>query len=1158
MKKLIRAFLLTLICFFITDNMSALSVKAAEQAELSGVEISISSDKEKYNADENEQISFTIKNTNDKDVNNLEWNLKVPDELTVKSGELSGNNITLAAGESITGTIATAKKIAANENVTTTSAAKNVTVTSSPNTGDDRSLILVLTLMSSVVVIAFASKKRNMFTKSLCILLCMTCAAAVDPIDAFSAAAQRVTANAEKTITVDGTQYSVVLNVSFDEFDNGQDSDNDGLTDSYEYNILQTDPLLADTDEDGTLDGEEDNEGDGLSNAQEYAHNTNPFSGDTDNDGFPDGYEASNGMDPLTFNDIIIDESIASAMSDYTEYDLEVLNNTEKYPLEIYNKEDGKVERINGVYSEKSIYSVQDALYSLYNIKTLIGIEDPSSELKFNKAVFTSASTSYSFIQIYNGVEVSGRTVTVAVRKDGSIVSVYSSYINRDKLEGIDTVPAVTEDQLKSIVEKEAGKEVKVISSKLVIEDDEEPVLVYGVQTGERDMFRIDAHTGEVLSVENNFGGSYFDGGNITAIDENEKNQIIFDGSYYYDEDNSVAYLYDGPRNIYIVDLRKKPSDNKYQSMEEMLKDEAFPNIKDTVAYDGNTKKWDREAVSAYTNLRFAYERYRMLDPSYTGLDGEGGKTILFTHALSFEEYGNASYDDAPYDYIMIYDPVRGDVPSFAADPYVICHEYGHGIFYNQSNVHYTETDSFSQRFIQTVDEAYADIFSSCAKATWMQKKYPLRNITDPHASCNPICVGDDNTVDIDEAGDPIIAYDPNFEDPHKNSTIISHAAYLLYTNYDYSYNQVYALFYGSLSQLDNYVCDFSQIEEALISSARTLNYTDEQIKGIHDVFSTVGVDLPEGRAELSIMEGDKLLSGIDVTLSNYYYDPETLTTDRNGNVIFDNLPVGVYNVKVSVANREPIYASILISENNTTTKTIKLLAAGMEYDWKHYDHYDFKEDYGPTLAKHIEISDTDIKMIGYTVVGFKDFLLTHENDDPDSFVHWKKKVISFNLDRDDANWHTMEGGGLLFDVSITDESEESSGKMTAHCLLVTNDGLKLYYLNNIDIDDFRDGKIGNISMVAECLGEWAYASGSATDEHSFSIDIEKSRENKQEIKANKEKLFIWDGDELIVDELKIDYLDGDDYGPITSHIGHACSQVSWFNFSNIQITNVD
>ncbi len=1180
MKKLIRVFLLTLICFFITDNMSALSVKAAEQSELSGVGISISSDKEKYNADENGQISFTISNTNSNDISNLEWNLKIPDDLTVKSGELSGKDITLAAGESITGTIAAAKKIAAAENVATTSVTKNVTITSSPNTGDDRSLVLLLSVMGSVVVIAFASKKRNIFTKSLCILLCMTCAAAFDPVDAFLAAAQRVTANAVKTITVDDTQYSIVLNVSFDEFDNGQDSDNDGLTDSYEYNILQTDPLLADSDENGTPDGEEDNEGDGLSNAQEYTYSTNPFSGDTDNDGFPDGYEASNGMDPLTFNDIVIDDSIASAMSDYTEYDLEVLNNTEKYPLEIYNNENGKVERINGVYSENSIYSVQDALYSLYNIKTLLGIEDPESELKFNKAVFTSASTSYSFIQTYNGVEVSGRNIIITCRKDGSIVSVYSSYINRDKFEGIDTVPAVTEDQLKSIAEKEAGKEVKVISSKLVIEDDEEPVLVYGVLTGESDLYRIDAHTGKVLSVENNYGVSFFDGGDITAIDENGDEQTIKEGAYfdYYNGYEKKAYMCDMSKKLYVVDWGQKPINKNYESMEKMLEAGVFPYIKDTVAYDGNKLTWDETSVSAYINLRFAYERYRTLDPSYTGIDGKGGRAVLFTHAVGKYDNGmkitdNSRYEEKPYDYIMVYNASGYTLDengnkkyiTKASDKGTICHEYGHAIFHHKSNVDFesfTDPESDAERFVKTVNEAYADIFSCCANATWMQDSHPGRNIPDPHASFNPLFVGDVKEFLLyDSSGFPlidtssilpkqktIIAYDPDFKEPHQNSTIISHAAYLLNTKYNYSFNQIYALFYGSLPQIGNWVCGFDQIESSLISSARALNYTEEQISGIYQAFKEVGVEPVKAGTQLWIMEGGNPLSNVDVTLTNYINET-TLTTDSDGYVKFDDLPIGTYGVKISLPGREPIYAAnINVHMIANWPMVIDILSAGTEYNWDHYDHFYYPENYGSTLKKHIEISDTDIKMTGYTEAGFKDFLLTHENDDPNSFVHCNHKTILFNLGRDDADWHSMEGGGLLFDVSITDATAESNSKMTAHCLLITSDGLKLYSLNDIDMVDFKNGKLGNISNIGTELGSWYYDSGSVMEDHSFSIDIDK---------WHKENLSIWDGDKLIVDNIELaDKLAGDDYGPITSHSAHCCSQVSWFNFSDIYMVH--
>ena len=69
------------------------------------------------------------------------------------------------------------------------------------------------------------------------------------------------------------------------------DTDNDGLSDGEEVNIVGTIPTSADSDNDGTPDGEEDNDGDGLTNAQELAAGTNPNTSDTDADGLPDDYE---------------------------------------------------------------------------------------------------------------------------------------------------------------------------------------------------------------------------------------------------------------------------------------------------------------------------------------------------------------------------------------------------------------------------------------------------------------------------------------------------------------------------------------------------------------------------------------------------------------------------------------------------------------------------------------------------------------------------------------------------------------------------------------------------------------------------------------------------------------------------------------------------
>jgi hypothetical protein len=74
--------------------------------------------------------------------------------------------------------------------------------------------------------------------------------------------------------------------------DSDFDSDADGLSDSAEAQIHNTDPFAADTDGDGLADGEEVN-----------VRGTSPLAIDTDGDGMPDGWEAANGLDPLDSTD---------------------------------------------------------------------------------------------------------------------------------------------------------------------------------------------------------------------------------------------------------------------------------------------------------------------------------------------------------------------------------------------------------------------------------------------------------------------------------------------------------------------------------------------------------------------------------------------------------------------------------------------------------------------------------------------------------------------------------------------------------------------------------------------------------------------------------------------------------------------------------------
>jgi hypothetical protein len=55
------------------------------------------------------------------------------------------------------------------------------------------------------------------------------------------------------------------------------DDDNDGLSDEIEINFLGTNPLLADSDANGILDGDEDSDGDGFTNLEEVQCDADPI-----------------------------------------------------------------------------------------------------------------------------------------------------------------------------------------------------------------------------------------------------------------------------------------------------------------------------------------------------------------------------------------------------------------------------------------------------------------------------------------------------------------------------------------------------------------------------------------------------------------------------------------------------------------------------------------------------------------------------------------------------------------------------------------------------------------------------------------------------------------------------------------------------------------
>ncbi|MCM1062052.1 MAG: cellulose binding domain-containing protein, partial [Eubacterium sp.] len=84
---------------------------------------------------------------------------------------------------------------------------------------------------------------------------------------------------------------------------NNTDTDGDGLPDGYEVLECGTNPALFDSDGNGISDADEDLDGDGLSNIEEYRLGTVPIVKDSDSDGLSDGEEVNiHNTDPLVYD----------------------------------------------------------------------------------------------------------------------------------------------------------------------------------------------------------------------------------------------------------------------------------------------------------------------------------------------------------------------------------------------------------------------------------------------------------------------------------------------------------------------------------------------------------------------------------------------------------------------------------------------------------------------------------------------------------------------------------------------------------------------------------------------------------------------------------------------------------------------------------------
>lgn len=207
----------------------------------------------------------------------------------------------------------------------------------------------------------------------------------------------------------------------------------------------------------------------------------------------------------------------------------------------------------------------------------------------------------------------------------------------------------------------------------------------------------------------------------------------------------------------------------------------------------------------------------------------------------------------------------------------------------------------------------------------------------------------------------------------------------------------------------------------------------------------------------------------------------------------------------------------------NLSSIETSYLTAQDTFAWTEYDHPNY--DIQPPYTKHIIYEEDNIKMAGYRYVPYKDFLLVPDNND-------SQKLFTFDIQRDNTDWHSMNGGGFLFNTIV--ENDTISG----YYVLITKNGLKLYSLDNINLNSFRNSYIAGTLLQT-------FPFSNVYDEHHITIS------------ADNHTLSLWDGEDIVIDNYELSKTFGNGYGPITSHASHGCSQRSYFTFANITMQTI-
>lgn len=494
--------------------------------------------------------------------------------------------------------------------------------------------------------------------------------------------------------------------------------------------------------------------------------------------------------------------------------------------------------------SVPEIHSAEEAIAYAKELGTDLGYKNAMSELTEKVTTEFDGDCYYRLQQNYRGIPVYGHTLVYVTGENGRVTSISGNL--EDVYQQIDLEPSITQSQIEESIfdylQNDLGYtniddfDVELASDDCLLiyqsPDDHASHLAYCIQAGCYEIL-VDAHDAQVLFSDMLIRTA-------TVIGDLNGQRQQYRSVCYSEDDNNVFRLDDNERLIKSYVIK-----NKFNLLAlGFVRADAI-----NVAWEENESP-SADAVDAYVNTQIVYQ-YFAEKLKHKSADGLGKAEIWVITGYDkvknsegeYINYRDNAFSSASKDegYMSVNFGIADDFDySKSACIDWVAHEYMHGIEKFHSAMYYSGESG-------AIMEGLSDIFGELAEA-WHNEQAPnwffsdsSRDMVNPEGKQRPVRYKGtywQDTADLKQDNGGV----------HINSTVISHAAYLMWNGIDgtndakeLSENELAELWYRAMLMMPS-DCTFAECRILVELAAASMDLTDMQVQCIGEAFDTVGI----------------------------------------------------------------------------------------------------------------------------------------------------------------------------------------------------------------------------------------------------------------------------------------------------------------------------